>query len=130
MTVVFTIPKEYVTKMTHNVMHEERGAALRLLYQLKLAIQKLEGPAPDQLEQQTLTGLKEGTVERIVAAKKEKTLANTHTIQPATVGGKDIRTMKTKRQDLHLAQYALAQKQLFEDAQAYDATEKELIATL
>lgn len=25
-------------KLTHNIMQEERGAALRLLYQLKLAI--------------------------------------------------------------------------------------------
>ena len=37
-------------KMTHNIMQEERGAALRLLYQLKLAIQKREGPGPDELE--------------------------------------------------------------------------------
>ena len=45
-------------KLTHNIMQEERGAALRLLYQLKLAIQKLEGPAPDEAEATTTTGLK------------------------------------------------------------------------
>ena len=38
-------------KMTHSIMQEERGAALRLLYQLKLAIQKREGPPPDAGEQ-------------------------------------------------------------------------------
>ena len=51
-------------KIIHNIMQEERGAALRLLYQLKLAIQKREGPAPDELEGQTMTGLKAGAVER------------------------------------------------------------------
>ena len=45
-------------KLTHNIMQEERGAALRLLYQLKLAIQKMEGPAPDEGEATTTTGLK------------------------------------------------------------------------
>lgn len=51
-------------KLTHNIMQEERGAALRLLYQLKLAIQKREGPPPDALEQETITGLKLSTVNR------------------------------------------------------------------
>ena len=51
-------------KMTHNIMQEERGAALRLLYQLKLAIQKREGPPPDALEAETMTGLKQSTVNR------------------------------------------------------------------
>ena len=51
-------------KMTHNIMQEERGAALRLLYQMKLAIQKREGPLPDELETQTISGLKLGTVNR------------------------------------------------------------------
>ena len=54
-------------KMTHNIMQEERGAALRLLYQLKLAIQKREGPGPDQLEAMTATGLKQGKVDQILA---------------------------------------------------------------
>ena len=45
-------------KMIHNIMQEERGAALRLLYQLKLAIQKRQGAAPDETEQRTITGLK------------------------------------------------------------------------
>ena len=31
-------------KMTHSIMQEERGAALRLLFQLKLAISKRQGP--------------------------------------------------------------------------------------
>ena len=90
-------------KMTHNIMQEERGAALRLLYQLKLAIQKREGPGPDELEHMTTTGLKQGTVDKLLAGRKERTVANTHTLKPPTVGGKDIRTEKIKRQDLHLA---------------------------
>ena len=36
------------------------------------------------------------------------TMNAAHTIKPVTVGGKDTRTEKTKRQDLHLAQFALA----------------------
>ena len=45
-------------KMIHNIMQEERGASLRLLYQLKLAIQKREGPGPTETEGKTITGLK------------------------------------------------------------------------
>ena len=117
-------------KLTHNIMQEERGAALRLLYQLKLAIQKLEGPAPDEAEATTTTGLKQGTVKRLLAGRREMTMNNAHTIQPVTVGGKDVRTEKTKRQDLHLAQFALAQTKLFEDAQANDQGEKALVASI
>ena len=62
-------------KMTHNIMQEERGAALRLLYQLKLAIQKREGPPPDALEAQTMTGLKASTVQRKLAQSMEKTMS-------------------------------------------------------
>ena len=51
-------------KMTHSIMQEERGAALRLLYQLKLAIQKREGPPADYLEAMTMTGLKASQVNR------------------------------------------------------------------
>ena len=60
-------------KMIHNIMQEERGAALRLLYQLKLAIQKREGPGPLETEGKTLTGLKQSTVDRKIAEKLEKT---------------------------------------------------------
>ena len=84
-------------KMTHNIMQEERGAALRLLYQLKLAIQKREGPGPDELENMTTTGLKAGTVDKIMRQRMEQTLANANTIKPPTVGGKDIRSEKIKR---------------------------------
>ena len=97
-------------------MQEERGAALRLLYQLKLAIQKLEGPAPDQLEYMSTTGLKQGTVDKLIAKKVNNVMENSHTIQPPLFKGKDIRTQKRKRQDLHLAKFDLAQMKLFEDA--------------
>ena len=70
---------------------------MRLLYQLKLAINKREGPAPDALEAMTTTGLKQGAVDRLLKERMEKTLANAHTIKPPTVGGKDIRTAKIKR---------------------------------
>ena len=90
-------------KMTHNIMQEERGAALRLLYQLKLAIEKREGPQPDQLEFMTTTGLKQGTVDKLLKERMDKTIANANTIKPQTVGGKDVRSEKMKRQDAHLA---------------------------
>lgn len=38
---------KFDAKLINQIMNEERGASLRLLYQLKLAIKKLEGPAPD-----------------------------------------------------------------------------------
>jgi hypothetical protein len=45
-------------KLIHNIMNEERGAALRLLYQMKLVLQKMEGGGPLDLEAMTQTGLK------------------------------------------------------------------------
>jgi hypothetical protein len=60
-------------KMTHNIMQEERGAALRLLYQIKLAIMKREGPPPDETEAQTMTGLKLGTVKKLFSKNMERT---------------------------------------------------------
>ena len=92
-------------KMTHNIMQEERGAALRLLYQLKLAIQKREGPPADALEAQTVTGLKASTVQKRLAANLEQTNNLAGTIQPRTVNGKDIRTAKQKLQDAHLVKF-------------------------
>ena len=117
-------------KMTHNIMQEERGAALRLLYQLKLAIQKREGPAPDELETMTTTGLKAGTVNKIMTKRMEQTMANAHTIKPPTIGGKDVRSEKIKRQDAHLAGYHLAMAKNFDDAQNNDHDEKNLIRSL
>jgi len=61
-------------KMTHNIMQEERGAALRLLYQVKMAIQKREGPPPDALESQTMTGLKASTVQKKLQSNFDKTM--------------------------------------------------------
>ena len=81
-------------KMTHNIMQEERGAALRLLYQLKLAIQKREGPPADALEEQTMTGLKLGTVQKKMQQNFEKTMTLGGSIKPRTVGGKDMRTAR------------------------------------
>ena len=50
-------------KMTHSIMQEERGAALRLLFQLKLAITKRQGPqAFNSTQSVTVTGLRPSTV--------------------------------------------------------------------
>ena len=83
-------------KMTHNIMQEERGAALRLLYQMKLAIQKREGPPPDALEAQTMTGLKASTVQKKMRENFERTNAMAGSIKPRTIGGKDMRTNNQK----------------------------------
>ena len=111
-------------KMTHNIMQEERGAALRLLYQLKLAIQKREGPPPDALEAQTMTGLKASTVQRKLAQSIEKTMSLAGSIQPRTVNGKDVRTKKQRLQDAHLIKFEVAQKNLFDDALAQAELER------
>lgn len=83
-------------KMTHSIMQEERGAALRLLYQLKLAIQKREGPPPDHLEAMTMTGLKASQVNRKLQSKLEQTNTLASSIKPKTFKGKDIRTNNEK----------------------------------
>lgn len=37
---------KFDAKLINQIMNEERGAALRLLFQIKLAIEKLENPDP------------------------------------------------------------------------------------
>ena len=117
-------------KMTHSIMQEERGAALRLLYQLKLAIQKREGPPPDELEMQTMTGLKLGTVQKKLAAKNETTQNLAGSIKPRTVKGKDIRTGNQKMEDRHLIKFEVAMKNLNDTALAQADEERTLIKTI
>ena len=57
------------------------------------------------MEEQTMTGLKVGTLHKKMRANMEKTQALAGTIEPRKVGGKDMRTMKQKREDLHLVQF-------------------------
>lgn len=92
-------------KLTHNIMQEERGAALRLLYQMKLAIQKMQGPAPDALEAETMTGLKIGTVQKKFQQNMEKSMTMSGSIQPRTVKGKDVRTNKQRMEDATLIRF-------------------------
>ena len=117
-------------KLTHNIMQEERGAALRLLYQMKLAIQKMQGPAPDALEAETMTGLKVGTVQKKFQQNMEKTMAQSGSIQPKTVKGKDIRTQKQRREDAHLINFQVAKKSLFDTALAQNDAERTLVQSL
>jgi len=42
--------------------------------------------------------------------KLQKTQSMASTIPPKTIGGKDMRTNKTKRMDRHLIKYDVAQK--------------------
>lgn len=117
-------------KMTHNIMQEERGAALRLLYQMKLAIQKREGPPPDALEAQTMTGLKASTVQKKMRENFERTNAMAGSIKPRTIGGKDMRTNNQKMQDAKLIRFEVAMKQNFDTALNQDENERTLISTL
>ena len=117
-------------KMVHNIMQEERGASLRLLYQLKLALQKREGPGALELEETTQSNLKKSTVNKVLDKRMQKTFKLKDTITAPTVGGKDIRSNKQKMQDNHLLKFKVAQVLLFEDAQANDDKERELIASL
>lgn len=52
-------------KMIHQIMEEERGVALRLLYQIKLAAQRLSKSEedPDEL---SMTNIKKGTLFKVV----------------------------------------------------------------
>ena len=117
-------------KLTHSIMQEERGAALRLLYQLKLAIQRREGPPPDELEAQTMTGLKAGTVQRKLAQKMETTNQLAGSIKPRTVNGHDMRTINKKMEDRHLIKFQVAMQNHNSSAIAQADEEKTLIRTI
>jgi len=57
-------------------MNEERGAALRLLYQLKLALSKWQ---QEDGEQMTMTGLRQATVNKKIHEKYDSSVAAAHT---------------------------------------------------
>lgn len=71
-------------KLINNIMNEERGAALRLLYQIKRAIQLKEGPPADALEAKTETGLKRSLLDKVREQRKEQTNALASTIEYKT----------------------------------------------
>lgn len=117
-------------KLTHNIMQEERGAALRLLYQLKLAIQKREGPAPDALESETMTGLKMSTVQKKFNQNMEKTMTMAGSIQPRTVKGKDVRTNQQRMEDAHLIKFQVTKKTNFDNALNQNEQERGLVTSI
>lgn len=103
-------------KLIHNIMNEERGAALRLLYQMKLALQKMDGGGPLDLEAMTQTGLKGSIVKRKLEQKFEHTMNTKGKVQPRTKGGKDLRTVKAKREDDAVIKYKVTMNKQFDHA--------------
>ena len=77
-----------------------------------------------------MTGLKLGTVQKKINQNFEKTMGLAGTIDPKTVGGKDIRTTKQKRQDANLVKFDIAMKKNFDNALAQDSNERDLVNRL
>ena len=96
-------------------MEEERGVALRLLYQIKLAAQRLSksDEDPDEL---SMTNIKKGTIHKVVQKKQNEVMELSASIQPPTVGGKDVRSNKQKLQDKRIIAFEVNQKKLFDSA--------------
>lgn len=112
-------------------MQEERGAALRLLYQLKLACHKFSRvELADDPSIPSMTGLPNGKMHTILRSKKEQTMETSNTIPPPTVAGKDIRTEKQKRIDKHTIGFEVMQKTQFDKAAMNDADMKRQIERL
>ena len=78
---------KFDARLIHQIMNEERGAALRLLYQLKLALSKWQG---EDCEQMTMTGLKQATVNKKILEKYDQSVAAAHS------GRFDNKTMTNK----------------------------------
>jgi hypothetical protein len=68
---------------------------------MKLALNKMQ-PGPLEQEEMTQTGLKGSIVKRKMEQKFERTMEKSHLIKPRTIGGKDLRPEKTKREDRHM----------------------------
>ena len=64
-----------------------------------------------------MTNLKSTTYNKVVSKKLEETAAIGSTLPPKTVGGKDIRTNKMKKQDDHLLRYDVTMAKNFQSAQ-------------
>jgi hypothetical protein len=77
-----------------------------------------------------MSGLKNTQINKILAAKHTKTLEMSKSIPPPTVGGKDIRTAKQKRQDNRNIGFEVTQMQLFDNALKAHEAEMEFIRSL
>lgn len=104
-------------KMIHQIMEEERGVALRLLYQIKLSCQRLSKDEITQdPEEFSMTNLKNGTIYKVIDKKQKEVLELSSSIKPPTVGGKDIRSNKQKALDNRTIAFDVNQKKLFDSA--------------
>ena len=77
-----------------------------------------------------MTGLPLGTLQKKMRQNMEKTVSLAGSIEPRKVNGKDVRTMKQKREDAHVIQFQVAKKNLFDTAIAQDKEERNLIQTV
>ena len=78
-------------KLVHQIMNEERGASLRLLFQLKLAIER-SGEASDP----SRSGLKE-TMTGLKPSKVEKHLMEVETLKHSVIPGYASQTLGMTR---------------------------------
>ena len=79
-----------------------------------------------------MTGLKLGTVQKVMTNKMMKTNNMAGSIKPTRgiVGTKDMRTINQKMQDNHLMRFEVAQKNLFDQALDQADAERTLVATI
>lgn len=100
---------KFDARLIQNIMNEERGAALRLLYQIKRAVQLKDAEMSE-------TGLKKSLLDKHKQQRMEQTNMLAGSIEYKTLGGKDVRSNKLKHQDRHLVGFDIHQKLLFEKA--------------
>lgn len=83
---------------------------------MKLALQKLDGGGPTDLEAMTQTGLKGSIVQRKLQQKNERTMNAGPNVNVRTIGGKDLRTSKVKREDAAVSKYKVTMNNQFDQA--------------
>lgn len=114
-------------KLIHQIMNEERGASLRLLYQIKLAVDKHFSE-----NKSTVTGLRPAVVDKKVkhvadlATKLPMIGKKDYGIEgPSIAPGKNFRIVEDK-----LLKFELAHQQLKERARKGDLEEKNMLQSM
>ena len=112
-------------KLIHQIMHEERGASLRLLYQLKLALDKHHGRGD-----LTVTNLRKKAVDTKVKNVQDlaRSLPNIH--KQYGVEGPSFKSKHLQRIEAKLLKYEVARVNLEKKAHDDDLAEKNMLRSI
>lgn len=116
---------KFDAKLIHQIMNEERGASLRLLYQVKLALERHFSQAD-----LTVTNLKQKTVDQRAKRTAELALRLPEIHKQYGVEGPTFKSEKLQIIEQKLLKYEVARANLHKKAREDEATEVNMLMSI